>query len=450
MKEDHNKMSRREALSTLGMSALAAAGAGLGQVAGAQPLEAVSKKKTGLAGQPIRVALIGANNIGGKTHLPSLVGNSECRLVAVCDVDRRIRTAAVKKATDLYAQKGIQSPVQAFGDFRKVMSDESIDAVLIGTPDHWHVPLAKAAVLAGKDVYVEKPLSLYVTEGRELVEMAKNRDVIVQVGSQHRSSERFFLATAAVQSGLIGEVKRVDVAITTRSGDGIPWKPQQAPPELDYDMYVGPVPWTDYHPDRVHYKFRFVPDFSGGEIANWGAHFLDSAPQVMGWDEIGPVRVSGTGKRHPAGSLHYSFFDIDVDYEYPNGISMKLTSAGKGNPMGITFHGEKGTLFVNRKKLTVDPPELMRALPKEAARAMRKTKGSHMRNWIACIQSRRKEDLHAPVEIGNQSANLCHLANVAIEVGRPLEWDAERETFRNDASANALLNRPVRDKWRVQ
>lgn len=256
-------MNRREALSALASSALAATSSSLGLDAAAQAVAVTSRKKPLLPDRPIRVALIGANNIGGKTHLPTLVGDSRCLLSAICDVDRNVRAKAVASATERYAANGTPSSVRSVGDFREVMMDVSIDAVVIATPDHWHVPLAKAAVLAGKDVYVEKPLSLYVSEGRELVELARDRDVIVQVGSQHRSSDRFFLAQAMVASGMLGRIKHTEVAIKTRAGEGIPWEPQPVPPELDYDVYVGPVLWTAYHPKRLHYNFRFVPDFSG-------------------------------------------------------------------------------------------------------------------------------------------------------------------------------------------
>lgn len=429
-------MNRRNLLSTIAVT-----GASVGVASKS------TAKKPVAPDQPIRIALIGAKNIGGKTHLPTLVGDPDCLLVAVCDVDQTVANELAKNAEKLYADAGKKVSVQISYDYRELMKDDSIDAVVVvATPDHWHVPLTKAAVLAGKDVYVEKPLSFYVTEGRELLNLVNERDVIVQVGSQHRSDDRFFLAEAIVQSGLIGDVKHADVAIRTRPGDNKTWKPMPVPPELDYDMYVGPAPWTDYNKWRCHYNFRFVPDFSGGEIANWGAHFLDSAQQAMGLDATGPIKVQGKGRRHPSGSVHYSYYNIDVDYEYENGITMKFLTR---EPMGCTFYGDKGTLFVNRNKLSIDPSELMKQLPKAEAKALRKTKGSHMQNWFKCIRSRRKEDLHAPLEIANRSANLCHLANTAIELGRPLEWNAKDEVFRNDAHANAMLSRPVREKWRV-
>lgn len=439
-------MNRREALSTLTFSSLAFAGTGVKLLAAS---DTTSEKAPIAADKPIRIALIGARNIGGKTHLPTLVGSPQCDLVAICDVDSKVLAEAVAKAKELYAARGKQVSIKATGDYRELIADRSIDAVLIATPDHWHVPISKAAVMANKDVYVEKPLSLYVTEGRELIDLAKNRDVIVEVGSQHRSTDRFLLTKAIVQSGMLGRIKHTTVSIHTRPGVDVPFDPQPVPPELDYDMYVGPVVWNEYHADRVHYNFRFVSDFSGGEIANWGAHYLDSAQQALGLDNSSPIRVEGTGKRRSAGGIHSSFYDIDVKYEYEGGVTMSFESAIDYPSMGITFHGEKATLFVNRGTLTIDDPDLMRSLPKEEMKALRKTKGSHMNNWFECIRSRRKEDLHASLDIAHRSAILCHLANISIEVGRPLQWDPEKEIFVNDALANALLNRPVREKYKV-
>lgn len=437
-------MNRREVLSTMGLSSLL-----LSSSVEALGNKASSSLANRTSGRPIRVALIGARQIGGKSHLPTLVGDNKCRLVAICDVDQNVLREAVGNANQLYKKRGVDQPIKATGDFRDIMSDASIDAVCIATPDHWHVPLTRAAVLAGKDAYVEKPLSFYVTEGRELVDLVEPRDAIVQVGTQHRTMDRMFLAEATVQAGVIGDVKEVDVVINTRSGSTQPFKPEPVPPELDYDMWVGPAPWCDYNSKRAHYDFRFVSEFSGGEIANWGAHFLDTAQQVMGLDQQSPVEVEGTGKRHPVGGVHNSFYDIDVTYRYANGVKMTLKSSTKDSPMGITFRGEKASLFLNRKTFKIDKPELMKHVPKEAAKELRSTSGSHMSNWLQCIRSRDKSQLHAPLDTAHRSAILCHMANIAIEVGRPLYWDDKHEVFQNDAFACSLLNRPVREKWRI-
>lgn len=433
-------MKRRDFLSNL-----AAAGAGLA-VANKLPAQASAAVRRS-PNERIQVALIGAQNIGGKTHLPTLVGSDEVQLTTICDVDSDVMRAAAEKAAGLYAEKtGAASftGIRQTGDFREIMQRSDIDAVVIGTPDHWHVPIAKAAIEAGKDVYVEKPLSFYVTEGRELIDLVTQRDVILQVGSQHRSTDYFFLAQAAIQSGTIGEVRHADVMIKTRNGSTEAWEPQPVPANLNYSMYVGPASWTDYHPERVHYNFRFVPEFSGGEIANWGAHFLDSYMQAMGLDGVSPVSVKADGKRNPSGALHTSFYDIDVDYVFPGGITMNMSSAPDS---AIRFYGTKGTLFVSRKKIETYPELLIRDVPRDLMASYRKTKGSHMNNWFSCMRSRRKQDLHAPVEIGHQGAVLCHLANISIELKRELHWDGEREIFKNDAHATSMLSRPVRTEW---
>jgi len=333
--------------------------------------------------------------------------------------------------------------LKAYRDFRELLQQDDLDAVLIATPDHWHVPMAKAAVKAGKDVFVEKPLSHYVQEGRELADLAKHSKAIVQVGSQQRSGDRFLIACGAVQAGLLGELQHIEVGITTREGSTEPWEPVPVPRELDYDMWVGPAPWCEYHPDRTHYNFRFVPEFSGGDLANWAAHHLDIAQLAMGTSETGPVFVEGRGRRHGPGSKHTSYYGVDVDYRYASGVTLKLRSHGSH----ITFVGSEGTLTVGRGDLQTTPEDLIRTFPRGLQDKFRKTKGSHRSNWYAAMRSRKIEDLHAPVEVGHRSATLCHLANIAMEVKRPLHWDPEREIFKADAFATALLNRPVRDGW---
>lgn len=400
------------------------------------------------ANDRIQLALIGAKNQGGRVHLPTLVSSDDCQVVAICDVDSNVQKEAIDKASAQYAEqygKTKYDGIKGIADFRDVLARDDIDAVVIATPDHWHVPMAKASILAGKDVYVEKPLSLHIEEGRELVELSKAHKKIVQVGSQQRSDERFVIASEVVRNGLIGDVKHIEVMIKTRSGSAETWEPEPVPPELDYNIWLGPAPWVDYHSERVHYNFRFVPEISGGEIANWGAHFLDTAQSGLGTDDTGPVMIRGMGERNPFGSRHTSFFDIDVDFEYASGVTMHLKS-GKN---GVTFYGTEGQLYVNRGEIYTTPKELIRWHTKDLPISMRHTKGGHFQNWFACVRSRKPEMLHAGVEIGHRSATLCHLSNIAIELKRPLKWDPVQESFVQDAHANALRNRPTRDEWVV-
>ncbi|MDQ8180744.1 Gfo/Idh/MocA family oxidoreductase [Pelagicoccus sp. SDUM812005] len=429
----------------------AASGVGAGlalSLKGFAASEAEGKRKRS-ANDRINVGLIGVKNLGGKVHLPSVVGSPECQLVGICDVDAKVAEEALNTAEGLYAEQAGKSGykgIRTYGDFRELLQRKDLDAVMIATPDHWHVPIAKEAIRAGLDVYVEKPLSLHIEEGRELVELLKVHPRILQVGSQQRSQDRFIIASEFVRNGLLGEVKHVDVSINTRPGSAEKWKPEPIPEGLDYDMWLGPAPWSDYHSDRLHYNFRFMPEISGGEIANWGAHFLDTAQMGLGTDVTGPVSVRGMGQRNPVGARHTSYFDLDVDYEYGNGVTMKLRS-GKN---GVTFFGTSGQLYVNREELWTNPKDLIREYKgqqEDLAIRLRRTKGGHFQNWLACVRSRRAEDLHAPVEVGHRSATLCHLANISIDLGRPLYWNPERESFLDDAHANALRNRPARAKW---
>ncbi|MDA9763872.1 Gfo/Idh/MocA family oxidoreductase [Opitutales bacterium] len=435
-------MNRRQFSKITALSAMGATSPSLISTVAASTQNSSSRS----ANERINLALIGAKNQGGRVHLPTLVSSDDCQLVAVCDVDSTVQAEAIQTASAQYAEqygKSKYDGIAGVPDFRDIMGNDDIDAVVIATPDHWHVPIAKAAILAGKDVYVEKPLSLHIDEGRELVELANKHKKIVQVGSQQRSDERFVIASEIVRNGLIGEVKHVEVSIKTRSGNAEAWEAEPIPPELNYNMWLGPAPWSKYHSERVHYNFRFVPEISGGEIANWGAHFLDTAQSGLGTDDTGPVLVRGMGERNPFRSRHTSFFDIDVDFEYASGVTMHLKT-GKN---GVTFYGTEGQLYVNRGELYTTPKELIRRHAKDLPIKMRHTKGGHFQNWFDCVRSRKTEDLHAGVEIGHRSATLCHLSNIGIELKRPLQWDPVRETFIQDAHANAMRNRPARTDW---
>lgn len=435
-------MNRRQFSKLTALSAVGATSSSLISTVAASTIK-VSQRS---ANDRIQLALIGAKNQGGLIHLPTLVSSEDCQLVSICDVDGQVQSEAIQTASAQYAKqygKSEYKGISGVPDFREIMENDEIDGVVIATPDHWHVPVAKAAILAGKDVYVEKPLSLHIEEGRELVELANKHQKIVQVGSQQRSDERFVIASEIVRNGLIGDVKHVEVSIKTRSGNADVWEAEPIPPELNYNMWLGPAPWSEYHSERVHYNFRFVPEISGGEIANWGAHFLDTAQSGLGTDDTGPVMIRGMGERNPFGSRHTSFFDIDVDFEYVSGVTMHLKS-GKN---GVTFYGTEGQLYVNRGELYTTPKELIRRHSKDLPIKMRHTKGGHFQNWFDCVRSRKAEHLHAGVELGHRSATLCHLSNIAIELKRPLRWDPVKESFLQDAHANALRNRPSRTDW---
>ncbi len=362
------------------------------------------------------------------------------RVLAICDVDAKQRERAKQRIDKLYGT----SDCVTCGDFRELLELPHIDALIIATPDHWHVPIALSAVQVGKAVYVEKPLT--IGEGRLLAEAVRRYRAIVQVGSQQRSDEKFIRACELVRNGRIGQLRKVLVQIPTRSGKSDPWRPQPVPPELDYEMWLGPAPWAPYHKDRVHYNFRFVSDYSGGDVTNWGAHQLDIAQWGIGADRSGPQVVRGHGKRNRTG-LHDVFYDVVVDYEYSGGVLLQLCSGGNG----VRFEGTEGWVYVDRGKLEAEPRSLLTAPfgPNDLRLGPAVEGLTHMGLWLEAIRRRDPNLLNAPVELGHRSATVCHLANIAMELKRPLRWDPEAEQFVGDPEANRLLSRACRQPWHL-
>ena len=356
---------------------------------------------------------------------------------AVCDVDSQ----RVAKAIKLVEEKGRKC--EGFGDYRRLLDRSDLDAVVISTPDHWHALPTIHACQAGKDVYVEKPLSLTILEGRKMVEAARDKERIVQTGSQQRSSKEFRTACDLVRSGRIGRFQTVLVGIPGPNHPGEPVPDSDPPANLDYDMWLGPAPWRPYNVKRVHYNFRFFWDYSGGQMTNWGAHHLDIAQWGMGTDDTGPTEIEGTGTFHPKG-WHDVTETCRVTYSYPNGVTVILGQGQKDVPTGTTFIGTEGKIYVNRGKLSSTPEEIVKQPLSDGDERLYKS-DNHKANFLECIKSRKLPI--CDVEIGHRSATVCHLGNLAIRVGRKLQWDPVSERFTNDSEANELLSKPYREPW---
>ncbi len=393
------------------------------------------------AADRITTALIGSGSRGQQI----MAGGD--RVVAVCDVDAKKRAQA-KKTID--AKSGNKS-CKAYGDFRDVLARDDIDAVVVATPDHWHAAIAIAAMKVGKAVYCEKPMTYCIREGRLMADAVRRYGTIFQVGSQQRSREyeKFTKACELVRNGRIGELKKVKVEIPTRPGSAKPWNPRPAPKELDYEMWLGPAPWAPYHPNRCHYKFRFVSDYSGGDVSNWGAHQLDIAQWGIGADDTGPLEVVGHGKRNASG-LHDVFYDVHVDYTYAGGVKVELRSGDNENN-GVRFEGTEGWIYVSRSKLDAKNKSVLdsRIGPNELHLTPEGSSATHMGVWLDCVRNRKPKGLNAPVEVGHRSATVCHLANIVMQLDRPLKWDPAKEQFIDDDEANRMLWRPMRSPWRI-
>jgi predicted dehydrogenase len=389
----------------------------------------------------VRVGCIGVGG-QGTFNMKQVMKN----VTAVCDVDK---DHLAKAAAEV--EKAGTKPV-ALGDYRKLLEAKDVDAVLISTPDHWHALTTIHACQAGKDVYCEKPLSLFVTEGRAMVNAARANKRVVQTGSQQRSSKEFRQACELVRNGALGKLTAVKVGlpgpnwVDRAKGKG-PVPDSDPPAALDYNFWLGPAPKRPFNENRVHYLFRFFWDYSGGQQTNFGAHDLDIAQWGLGMDESGPVSVQGTATFNKNGWFETPE-TAKQTFTYANGVQV-LCSLGGGYPGGVTFEGEKGTIYVKRGGLTVtingekvaDPY----ALPTGDVKLY--VSPEHHANWLDCIKTRKQPI--CDVEIGHRSATVCHLGNVAIRTGRKITWDPAKEQIVGDPDAAAMLSRPYREPWKL-
>jgi predicted dehydrogenase len=385
--------------------------------------------------EQIRIASIGVGNQGRgntKTHAKNVV--------AVCEVDKTRLADAVK----LIESAGAKTPA-AETDYRRILDRKDVDAVIITVPDHWHALMCVDACNAGKDVYCEKPLTLTIAEGRAIVNGARRHKRIVQTGSQQRSDERFRRACEYVRSGRLGKIKEVRVGIPgpnwiKKAENPVP--DSDPPAELDYDMWLGPAPKRPYNRHRVHYLFRFYWDYSGGQLTNFGAHHLDIAQWALGMDESGPITIEGTAT-YNKDNWYETPDKCAIHYTYANGVKVICSMTERG---GCTFIGEKGSIFVDRGKITSTPEDILKEALKDTDVRLYASKNHHA-NWLDCIKSRKLPICDA--EIGHRSATVCHLGNIAVRTGRRIIWDPAKEEIVGDKGAAAMVSKPYREPWKL-
>src|SRR5215212_9866773 len=394
------------------------------------------------------------------------------RLVAVCDVD-------VIHAGEFNAK--FDNKLAMYSDYRKMLEREQPHIVTIGTPDHWHVPIAIAAMHAGCDVYCEKPLTLTINEGKKIRKVVTETGRVFQVGTQQRSSESpmFKEAIAIVQSGRLGKKVNAHVAIggTPKPKEKEPFPKTDPPAGLNWDFWLGGAQNSDFSAERRK-EFRWFFDYSGGKMTDWGAHHIDIAQWALGHDHSGPVKITAKGKFSPIVPDNFdwvAYFEgkaklkngfqtptkFEIDLEYADGSIIHVcdeyvSKDGKTrHENGILFEGEDGRIFVNREKLTGKPYEDMTKGDKEKMHAQvvklyhGKEPTGHMQNFFDCVASR---DLPiSDVETHHRTMTACHLCNIALMLGRELKWDPDKEKFEGDEQATMLMSRPKRDKysWKV-
>ncbi|MEO2001528.1 MAG: Gfo/Idh/MocA family oxidoreductase [Pirellulales bacterium] len=387
------------------------------------------------------------------------LAKSHGRLLAMADVDASVRDLSaidpsVEKQTGL-SPESIYEGVGRHEDYRRLLDDHRIHVILIGTPDHWHAGMLIDALKAGKDVYVEKPITLTIDEGKQIRKVMKTTGGIVQVGSWQRSDHRFRTAVEMVHAGRIGQLKRLEVALGSNEVGG-PFATAATPESLNWERWLGQALLVPYTKERCHYTFRWWFDYAGGKMTDHGAHHLDIAQWAIGTDPIEVIPEATMPKVNNGYNVPTAF---RVLFRYPNDVEMLVTDTGRN---GILFEGSEGRIFVNRGSLTGVPVDELaeKPLPHDAFRLYDfdnldrpKRTGkieaivNHMGNFFDCIAARRQPISDA--ESQHRSATTCHLGNIACRLGRPLGWDATAERFESDEEANGLLSRPQRKGYEV-
>lgn len=400
----------------------------------------------------ISVGCIGVGRMG-TDDLREALGFKQVQVVAVCDLDAKRAKNAQTLVESRYAKQndaGTYKGCAVYVDFRELLARSDIDAVQIATPDHWHTLPALEAARSGKDIFLQKPLTLTIREGRVLSDTVRRYGRVFQVGSQQRSDTNFRKACELVRNGRVGKVHTIKVGFGTDPGcDPQPTMP--VPEGFRYEMWLGPAPQAPYTEERVHPQkglgrpgWLRISDYGAGMITGWGSHHLDIAHWGMGTEYTGPVEIIGEAE-FPKDGLWDVHGPFKIEYTYANGV--KLTCADEQKIKGgVHFEGDKGWVFVTRGRIDAEPKSLLQETigPGETKLYV---SNNHKGNFYECVKSR--APTIAPVEVGHRSCTACLLGDIAMRTGRKLQWDPDKEQFVNDEAANRMLSRPMRAPWHL-
>ncbi len=416
----------------------------------------------------LQLGQIGCGRIARVHDIPDTIKHTDvARYVAVCDLDS-VRLADGKELIDgWYASKlgkGAAAPVKTYHNYRDLLADKSIDAVVISTPDHWHSQPAMEAAFAGKDVYLQKPASLTIREGRQLADVIKRTGRILQIGSQQRSDVHFRLACELIRNGRIGKIREIFIGLPEDPAGSV--EPKMPVPEnLDYNTWLGSTPMVYYTENRVHPQ---TPDprkrydrpgwlrceqFGAGMITGWGAHHVDIAHWAMNTEDSGPVEVSANAE-FPKQGLWDVHGPYHIRAKYANGATMYISEK---YPNGLRFIGDDGWVWVTRgsykpgdppagtriNALDAHDPRILRAGISDSEMHLHASPGNnHHLDWLESVRAHKQPA--APIETGHRSCSACLVAHIAMKLDRTVKWDPVHENFGSDAAANAMLSRPQR------
>jgi len=406
----------------------------------------------------ITLGIIGTGN-QGLNDLRGFLGDARVQVVAVCDVNREGpgywnggvagREPARRLVEQHYAdlrKAGKYKGCDAYNDFRDLIGRKDIDTVLVCTPDHWHALPVLAACKAGKDIYCQKPLSLTIAEGRAMSDAVSKHKRVFQTGSQQRSDANFRRACELVRNGRIGKLHTVRCGLPGGRPDygktGGKKKPEKVPEGFDYELWLGPAPKKPYAPARCHVNFRWIYDYSGGQVTDWGGHHPDCAQWGMGTEHTGPVEIRNAKGVFPPDELWDTATEYYFEALYASGVKLIVSNKERS---GVTWEGSEGRVWADRGRLDAEPKSLLTSKLKPGEVHLYES-GNHYRNFIDCVLSRK--ETAAPVEVAHRSITICHLGNIAMRLGRKsLRWDPDKEQIVGDAAAAKMLSRPYRAPW---
>jgi len=459
--DQRTKLNRRDFVKKIAQTTAGLAGfptlirpAALGRDGHVAPSDRIVMGCIGLGGQ-------------GRSNMRAFIEQPDTQIVALCDVDEGLGKLDTPypfpgsrggllpaRQETVRGYERLNRPVDEksialYTDFRELLAREDIDAVTVCTPDHWHGLITIAAAEAGKDIYCEKPLVNSIPEGIAVRDAIRKYGRILQTGSHERSRDSIRFAWELVQNGYIGELKEIHINMPNDERQHMilrnstqPKPPMPVPKGFHYDFWLGPAPWAPYTRDRCHFWWRYILDYGGGEMTDRGAHIIDLAQFINGTDDSGPVEIIAKGEQLGKG-LYDVFIEYQFECQYENGVRMIGSSEGQ---RGLKLVGSDGWIFIHIHggRLEAEPATLLKQQigPNEIHVERSPV---HRRNFLDSIKTRRKTVAHE--EIGHRTATICHLLNIAMLTGRPLQWDPQAEKITNDDEASRMMHRPMRSPW---
>ncbi len=390
------------------------------------------------ANAPSNRIVMGAIGVGsqGTGDMRGFLGKSEVQMVAVCDVEKAHRDRAKKLCDEKYGNRDCKS----YLGFRELIGRGDLDAVMLALPDHWHAIPAIAALRAGLDIHGQKPFARSIREGRAMCDAVHRYGRVWQTGSQQRSDYKFRRACELVRNGRIGKILKVEVGLPTGGGTDV--KPVTKVPEgLDWDRWLGPAPYVPYR-GVVHWNWRWIMDYSGGQLTDWAGHHIDIAHWGMDWEYTGPVEIEGKGN-YPKDGLYNAPTEYRFNCTYKDGTVMTVAN-NKQLPQGAKWYGEKGWIHVSRGGMSASNEKILKEEIGPNEIHLYESR-DHKQNFLDCVKSRKLTI--CPAEVGLRSISVALLGEIAMLTGRKIKWNPDTEEIIGDSEASALLGRSYREPW---